>query len=265
MSVNNSNDNSNKEIPVVKNQVLQEEDSVRIFHETVRGVAELIITPNIIPGPGSSTCIGDPFFLPEFPETEPDCKFIVGQDICVEFSVSFGAIPSTGQTGIIRVTPEMGSSDEQPPSGCTHTIGFYQNHPTETTDLINLAGGEIILGIENGGILQGLSIRVTPASADQVLSSQTPLPDGTPPNLINQYQQLYAQLLAAQLNVLSGASLCTAASDAISDANDFLASSPVAIDGAPAIQEVLASYNEGEIPGCPLHCDDEWKRSQQHH
>jgi lactate permease len=62
------------------------------------------------------------------------------------------------------------------------------------------------------------------------------------------------QLLAAKLNILNGAT-CDAATAAISDADQFLATSHAAgVAGAPALQEELALFNEGNAFDCPEHC-----------
>ncbi|MCX7772312.1 MAG: hypothetical protein N2376_04275, partial [Clostridia bacterium] len=80
-----------------------------------------------------------------------------------------------------------------------------------------------------------------------------PAPSTAP--FASQYQVLYAQLLAANLNILNGAT-CEFAVAAIAAANTFLANSPsgVGMAGAPEVQEPLATFNEGNAPGCPEHC-----------
>ncbi len=108
---------------------------------------------------------------------------------------------------------------------------------------------------------QGLSFTVTAANANDVLDFNTPIPPAPPsPPFSNQYQVLYAQLLAANLNVQrlinAGVPVCPFITDAINAANDFLATSPAGgMAGAPDVQEPLARFNEGNAPGCPPHCD----------
>lgn len=137
-------------------------------------------------------------------------------------------------------------------------MGFFQNHPEVTNALITAAGGSIILGIDS----LGLSFTVTTANANNVFSFNTPSPPApSSPPLANQYQVLYAQLLAANLNVQSlidhGVAICTFASDAIAAANNFLANSPSGgMAGAPDVQEPLAQFNGGNAPGCPAHCEE---------
>jgi hypothetical protein len=121
-----------------------------------------------------------------------------------------------------------------------------------TNALITAAGGSIVLGIDNAGA----SFTVTTANAGDVLSFNTPSPPApSSPPFAGQYQVLYAQLLAANLNVLNGAT-CDFATTAIAAANSFLAASPSGegMAGAPAVESPLAEFNEGTAPGCPGHC-----------
>jgi hypothetical protein len=117
--------------------------------------------------------------------------------------------------------------------------------------LITGAGGSIILGSNS----DGLSFTVTTANAMEVLSFDTPEPPApSSPPFAGQYQQLYAQLLGAKLNVLNGAT-CGYAESAITQADDFLANSPAGgTSGAPNFSSLLELYNTGNGPGCPLHC-----------
>lgn len=102
----------------------------------------------------------------------------------------------------------------------------------------------------------GASFTVTVLNANAVLSLNTPAPPiPLSPPRSNQYQILYAQLLAAKLNVIRGA-VCDAATAAIAAADAFIATSisGVGKDGAGDVQEPLAAYNEGAAEGCPYHC-----------
>lgn len=120
-----------------------------------------------------------------------------------------------------------------------------------TNGLIEDAGGSIVLGDDS----LGASFTVTTANAEAVLSFNTPTPPAPSlPPLAAQYQVLYAQLLAAQLNVLAGAT-CSFAQSAIANANAFLASS-TGTTGAPTFEAPLAEFNEGAAPGCAQHCSD---------
>lgn len=222
-----------------------------VVNETVCVQARVTITPDVETGEIRSFCVGNPMIgnCPGTPSTTGDCSFTVSQRICVQVPLTFSADATAEPTGIVCGIPDVG---ECQPAGCTLTIGFFRNNPEVTNALITNAGGSIILGID----AQGSSFTVTTANANDVLSFNTPSPPapGSPP-FSNQYQVLYAQLLAANLNILRGAT-CPFALEAIVAANAFLAASPsgVGMDGAPDIQEPLAQFNEGNAPGCPTHC-----------
>ncbi len=137
--------------------------------------------------------------------------------------------------------------------GYTLTIGYWKNHDgtgpqdDEITPLINAAGGVIWLGTAEGEE----SVAVTNAAeAVNYLDRQ-----GQSSNGIN---RLYAQLLAAKLNILNGA--CdNAIEDTISAADAFLAThSAEDWDGLSADEQqmvnewkdMLDDYNNGVIgPG----------------
>mgnify|MGYP005834176275 CR=1 FL=1 len=142
--------------------------------------------------------------------------------------------------------------------GCTRTIGYWKNHDgsgpqdDEITPLIAAAGGTIWLGTPNGA--ESVAI-TTAAQAAEYLNK-----DGDASNGIN---RLYAQLLAAKLNILSGA--CDdAVDDTIAAADAFLATHG-ADDWENLTQEqqqqvnawkdTLDQYNNGVIG--PGHCSDE--------
>jgi len=220
-------------------------------HETVCVQAEVTITPKVDVGDIMTFCVDRPF-IGACPGTPGRfCSFLVGQNICVQVPLTFDADAIATPAGIVCGEPGVGSCPQ--PSACTLTIGFYRNNPDVTNALIMNAGGSIILG--NDG--NGLSFTVIPSNADEVLNFNTPsppAPDSQP--FAAQYQVLYAQLLAANLNVLRGAT-CDAATAAIAAANTFLANSPPGgMMGAPAVQEPLAEFNEGLAEGCPAHCPD---------
>jgi len=143
--------------------------------------------------------------------------------------------------------------------GCTLTIGYYMNHAglghgkqvDEVTPLIEKAGCTIYLGDKDGT----KSVKVcTAAEAKNLLDRQ-----GNSANGIN---RLYAQLLAAKLNILGGAS-DDAVADTIAAADAFLADHCADDwDGLSAEeqqdvnewQSTLDSYNNGMIG--PGHCDE---------
>ena len=132
--------------------------------------------------------------------------------------------------------------------GCTLTIGYYKNHPTAIAPLpINLgtAGGAKTLVVSS----QTIGVNV--------LGQHT---YGTPENGIT---KLYAQLLAAKLNGLRGASL-TAVASTISAADTFLAThnqndwatlTATEVANVMAWHTALDKYNNGLIG--PGHCGDQ--------
>lgn len=164
----------------------------------------------------------------------------------------FHASATVEPTGIICDDAQTGLCGT--PTVCTHTIGYYLNHLTEVGQLITVAGGSIVLGSNSTGLSYTVT---TETQAGNVLSFNTPSPPAPDsPPYAGQYQVLYAQLLAANLNVLNGAT-CSFATDAITAANSFLAMSPPGgMDGAAALQDALAQFNQGNAPNCPLHCSE---------
>jgi len=226
-----------------------------VVHETVSVQAEVTITPKVVVGEVTSYCVGNPIIgtCPLDPCPAEKCTFSVSQNICVQVPMTFSAKAEAREAGIVCSTPTAGPCGGT--TSCTHTIGYYKNHTEETNALIMAApGGQIILGTDS----TGSSITVTTLNANDILSFNTPTPPApSSPPLANQYQVLYAQLLAANLNLLSGSS-CDFATNAIADANAFLEASPsgVGMPGAPGVQEPLAEFNEGNAPGCPLHCTE---------
>lgn len=224
-------------------------------HETVCVQAEVTITPNVVVGKVQSFCVGNPIIgrCPGTPSTTGTCTFNVSQNICVQVPLTFSATAEARPDGIVCGTPATGPCPGV--TACTHTIGFYRNHPEITNALIESTPTDsIVLGIDS----MGLSFTVTTANANDVLNFNVPSPPApSSPPLAQQYQVLYAQLLTAQLNLLSGAT-CPFATNAINNANTFLATSPAGgTTGAPAVQDPLAQFNEGNAPGCPMHCGDD--------
>lgn len=236
---------------------LQNEDAVceTTVHETVCVQGTVTITPTLTSGESTSFCIGNPVIGRCPGELQESCTFTVSQNICVQIPLTFSATASAVEDGIVCGEPDIGPCEGT--TACTHTIGFFRNNPAITNELIMDAGGSIILGV-NGN---GLSFTVTIANANAVLTFNTPSPPAPAnPPLAQQYQNLYAQLLAANLNVLAleaqGVEVCSFAITAINNANTFLANSPPGgTTGAPDFQEPLELFNSGEAPGCPVHCE----------
>jgi hypothetical protein len=229
-----------------------------IISQTVCVQGTVTITPNVVDGPSQSFCVGEPM-IGECPGTLQDtCSFTVNQRVCVQIPLTFSATGSATPDGLVCDTPIVGTC----PGGedlCTFSIGHFRDNTDFTNQLITDAGGSIVLGTNS----DGLSFTVTTANANDVLNFNTPSPPAPAnPPFEQQYQVLYAQLLAANLNVLNltamGFEICDFATDAITAANNFLATSPAGgMAGAPAVQEPLAQFNEGNGPGCPPHCEEE--------
>lgn len=232
----------------------QQPTCVATVHENVCVQGTVTITPSVVSGESTSFCMGNPLIGSCEGELSESCVFTVSQNICVQIPLTFSATASAVEDGIVCGDPDIGPCTGT--AGCTQTIGFFRDNPL-TNDLIAQAGGSIVLGI-NGN---GLSFTVTAANANAVLNFNTPSPPAPAnPPLAQQYQALYAQLLAANLNVLNLASqnveICSYAIEAIAAANNFLATSPAGgTTGAPAFQEDLERFNAGNAPGCPVHCD----------
>ncbi len=220
-------------------------------HETVCIEAEVTITPQVEVGTIQTFCVGNPIigFCPGVPVSE--CSFPVSQNICVQVPLTFFANGTAEPIGIVCGEPATGGCPDT--TACTYAVGSFRTNPVLVSSLIAGAGGSIILGSDS----LGLSYTVTAANAQAVLEFNTPSPP-TPASLpfSAQYEVLYAQLLAAKLNVLNGAT-CETASTAIADSDAFLASSPAGGQaGAPALTAVLTDFNEGVLGGCPGHCSE---------
>lgn len=247
---------SNNEYEVASNVTAQDVNATAqcpaTVHETVCVQARVTISPFVDVGEVQSFCVGPPMMgaCPGEPSPTGSCVIDVSQNVCVEIPLSFSAGAQAVPAGIVCGTPTAGNCPAA--ESCTLTIGFYRNNPEVTNALIEDAGGFIILGIDG----DGASYIATPATANAILSLNTPSPPAPPaPPLANQYQVLYAQLLAAQLNVLRGAT-CDFVLTAINNANVFIAASPSGIgqEGAPGFSKPLDDFNNGLISGCPDHC-----------
>lgn len=226
-----------------------------IVHQNVCVQGTVTVTPNVTSGESSSFCLGNPIIGECTGQLQRFCTFPVSQQICVEIPLTFSATATAAPNGLVCGTAATGECVNV--TACTHTIGYYKNHPEETNALIDAAGGSITLG--NGS---GLSFVVDTSTAAEVLDFNTPSPPAPDsPPYAGQYQVLYAQLLAAKLNVLRltalGVEICAFATLAITMADDFLGASPEGgMAGAGTIQQPLAQFNEGTAPGCPFHCEE---------
>lgn len=230
---------------------LQNEEGVceTTIHENVCVQATVTVEPDVQPGESRSFCLGNPI-IGSCPGTlRENCVFTVSQNICVQIPLTFSANATAVPNGI--VCNEVGIGDCQGTGGCTHTRGYYQTHDAVVTAL--LAAGPITLGISGNGFSFTVA---TLANAQTVFSNAVP---GSPNP---QYDQLYAQLLTADLNVRAlteqGVEICQFALDAIAAANTVLSLDTVQPnDIVSGIQEDLATFNEGNAPGCPMHCADD--------
>lgn len=230
---------------------LQNEEGLceTVVHENVCVQATVTITPDVNSGPSTSFCLGNPI-IGSCPGTlRENCVFTVSQNICVQIPLTFSATAEAVPNGI--VCNAVGIGECEGTAGCTHTRGFFQTRDAVVTAL--LAEGPIVLGI-NGN---GFSFTVT-----TLADAQTVYTNAVPGSPNPQYDQLYAQLLTAVLNVRTltnqDIEICQYALDAIAAANTLLAMDTVQPnDDVSEVQEDLATFNEGEAPGCPMHCDDD--------
>jgi len=225
-----------------------------VVHENVCVQGTVTITPSVVSGESRSFCLGNPR-IGECPGViRPNCSFSVSQRICVQIPLTFSATAVAVPNGIVCSDADIGECTGV--TACVRTIGFYRNNQAITNALITSAGGTLLLG--DGG---GLTITVDTTNATEILSLNPPKPPAPDsPPFEGQYAILYAQLLAAKLNVLAlmeqDVDICAFAVSAILAADAFIGSSPVGgTNGAPDFQEPLARFNEGDAPGCPSHCD----------
>jgi hypothetical protein len=198
-------------------------------------------------------CVGDAFIGDCEGTLRPFCSFNVSQNICVEVPLTFLANATARPNGLVCGDPEIGNCGED--TSCTFSQGYFSTHEDVVTALITAAGGTIVLGtLDINDDPVGLSFVVTTANADDVFSGNIPIPPLPPsPPLQPQYRQLYQQLLAAKLNVQNGAT-CSAAVAAIAQADAFLSITPASTVDSDLI-DTLDAFNNGNIPGCPDHCE----------
>lgn len=122
-------------------------------------------------------------------------------------------------------------------TGCTLTQGFYKNHESVVASLLTrssiyISGGKLLIGGH------GLT-------ASQIVTNLQ-----TPPAGGNTVLILEHQLIAAELNIIGGASAPANVLAAITQANTLLASG----HGSTTLADLLDRYNEGIIG--PGHCSD---------
>lgn len=232
----------------------EEQGCQTTVHETVCVQGTVTITPRVESNGSTSFCVGNPIIGSCPGRLVDTCEFTVSQNICVQIPLEFFATAEAVENGIVCGTPLTGPCPG-PTATCTYTIGFFRNHSEVTNALITDNGGSITLGTGSG-----LSFIVTTSNANAVLKLDTPSPPAPEdPPFAGQYQNLYAQLLAAKLNVLrleaSDIAICTFAANAITAADIFLGTSPEGgKEGASDVQDPLELFNSGNAPGCPVHC-----------
>lgn len=198
--------------------------------------SHVTVNPDVKMGEVRTRCVGIPTMEP-CPETAPgERAFLIKSMFCVEVPLIFSADATA-------VLEENGRKSGEP---YTRTVGYYKTHQKETEALIRSAGGSFVLGRKGCGA----EYTVTQANAVRVLSFDTPSPPA--PRfmpLAVQYQNLYAQLLAAKLNFAAGAA-CAFASQAIREADEFLATSVPGAGkpGALPASAPLEQYNLGKVP-----------------
>lgn len=197
------------------------------------GASQAICTRNPI--------IGDPPGpLQEF------CTFNVCQPMCVQIPLTFDATASAEANGIVCGEASPGECNGG--AQCTFSRGQFQTNVELRDELIEAAGGTIVLGqLDDEDVPIGYSFVVNTGNANLVFTNSVP---GSPSP---QYNQLYAQLLTAKLNLQNGAT-CEYAEIAISDADQLLTETPFDNEAAEEIQTRLELFNTGEAPGCPFHC-----------
>jgi hypothetical protein len=220
-----------------------------VVHDSVCVDAEVSITPSVIVGDIHTYCDGDAFIGACPGTSQKSCEFSVSQRICVQIPLTFEANATATPLGISCGIPDIGICPIT--TSCTYTIGYFKNHPEVIKELLATAGGSIVLGNSTTGL--GYTV-TTAAEAVEVLKFNIPA-SALPTDYANQYSVLYAQLLAAKLNVLNGAN-CANATIAIMEADSFLATSPPEGKmGAPDLQDVLETFNSGNLEDCPEHCE----------
>lgn len=124
------------------------------------------------------------------------------------------------------------------PPGCTRTQGYWKNHEEDWS-------GPLTLGTRSYTEAQLLSIFRQPVRGNGLIS-------------------LAHQLIAAKINIASGASVPTNVQNAINAADALIGNLVVggnnggylSPDLTSMLTAILDQYNNGDTPGGPPHCDD---------
>lgn len=184
---------------------------------------------------------------------------------------SCGPVPPITNTATVRATDTGASSSDSwtivvtvPCNGCTLTIGYWKTHlgngpqPDRVSSklpiLLGTVGGAKTVIIASANDPNPLVVDATGIFNFQGTTST--------PDASNGINRLYAQLLAAKLNIAYGADPSVIATT-IAAANDFLAANN-SLNWASlsrqnrnlvnSWQAALDAYNNGVLPGGPAHC-----------
>jgi len=243
---------------IIDNQQVLAPGCDRVVSQEVCVEASVTVVPTVRAGTPVVNCVGTPSLLRcrernYTPSTSGQCTFNVSQVLCVNIPIHFDARATAVRGAVACGLPSTEPNcPDIPSTGCTLSQGQFGNNETLTTQLIDSApNNQIVLGIDS----LGFSFTVaTFADANLVFTNNVPSPPRPNPQPpVPQYNNLYIQLLAANLNVLNGAT-CAFAEAAITAANTFLASGVINGPMASTLQEQLAQFNEGNAIGCPGHC-----------
>ena len=138
-------------------------------------------------------------------------------------------------------TPTATPTPTPTPRGCTRTQGFYQNNPERWPAGVQ----SLTLGTVTYTKAQLLSILDTPVEGNGLIS-------------------LAHQLIAAKLNAAAGVTVPASVAQAIAAADALIGNRVVPPVGSgflstsstSSLTTILDTYNNGDTPGGPPHCDD---------
>ena len=182
--------------------------------ETINAVNSCVDVNDTLAGPLGQVCIGQHSQTFSYTLTLPAPSSCGTTDVSNTASLDDSAVHPSSATAVVHVTVTC----PPPPTGCTLTIGYWKNHAGfgPQADVVTPLLPQW-LGTSGGA----KSLDVTTAGfAVQLLSFDGSNNVFSASNGIN---KLYAQLLAAKLNIASGASGSAVAST-IAAADAFLAS-----------------------------------------
>ncbi|HVF41063.1 MAG TPA: hypothetical protein VM939_14270 [Gemmatimonadaceae bacterium] len=145
-------------------------------------------------------------------------------------------------------------------AGCTLTQGYWKNHEEDVTPLINASNeaspyildGKLVISYGADGVAGGTGANadwtVTAAGADALMEQSSK----------NYTYALAQQLIAAELNILNGATASAAVLTAITQAQLLISGGVTDAEKAAAstLVGILTTFNEGDAAGSSGHCDD---------